>query len=75
MITGKDVRSEIKKAEKIVADEKASVETKLKAIVKLLTVAIKVVVNNRTNIVRIMEHLKIPKIQPTSKNQETESKE
>ncbi len=73
MITGKDVRTEVKKAEQTVADEKIGITAKFIAVVKLLSVGIKIALNNRLNIVRIMEHLKIAKITPdTQKDTKTE---
>jgi len=75
MITGKDVRTEVKKAEITVADEKIGITAKFIAVVKLLSVGIKIALNNRLNIVRIMEHLKIAKITPdTQKEAQTEEK-
>ena len=73
MITGKDVRTEVKKAEQIVADEKSSTANMFQAVVKLISVAIKILLNNRLNIVRIMENLKIAKItSDTQKEAQTE---
>lgn len=75
MITGKDSRIEVKKAEEIVADEKATLIAKLTAILKVISVGIKIALNNRLNIVRIMEHLKIAKIKSeTQREEETEEK-
>ena len=75
MITGKDVRTEVKKAEITVADEKIGITAKFIAVVKLLSVGIKIALNNRLNIVRIMEHLKIAKItSDIQKEAQTEEK-
>lgn len=75
MITGKDVRSEVKKAEETVSNEKTTLIAKLTAILKVISVGIKIALNNRLNIVRIMEHLKIAKIKSeTQKEEKTEEK-
>jgi len=67
MITGKDVRLEQKKAEDTANNPKSTVIDILRAIVKLITVAIKILLNNRLNLARIMEYFKIDKIKPEIK--------
>ena len=64
MITSKDVREEIKIARKVLEDEKASTTEQLKAVLKLVEVDIKVGLSTRVSLVRVMEHLKVPRIQP-----------
>jgi len=64
MITRKDVGEELKKAEDIINDDKLDVIEKLKAIHKLITVAIKIVLNNRTNTMLIMDKVGAEKIVP-----------
>lgn len=61
MITAKDARGEYANAEKKVTSEEG------KAILKVIGVILKIVLSNRTNTVKIMEHLKIPKVQPQTK--------
>jgi len=74
MITGKDSRYEDKKTEEILNSD-APLADKLKAIGKLVSVVLKVALNNRLNIVRIMEHLKIAKItSDIQKEAQTEEK-
>ncbi len=67
MITGKDCRLEQKKAEETANNPKSTVIDILRAVVKLITVAIKILLNNRLNLARIMEHLQIDKIKPEDK--------
>ena len=55
MITRKDVGVELKNAEAIINDEGANVNAKFKAIHKLITVVIKIVLNNRSNTSLIMD--------------------
>ena len=63
MIRTDHVKQEIEKAEKIL--QKA--EPSLQAIFKLVTVVIKIVLNNRRNTAKIMENLKIEADKPTKK--------
>lgn len=67
MITGKDCRLEQKKAEETANNPKSTVIDILRAVVKLITVAIKILLNNRLNLARIMEHLQIDKIKAEEK--------
>ena len=64
MITSKDVREEIKIARKVVEDENSTTQEQLKAVLKLVEVDIKVGLSTRVSLVRVMEHLKVEKIQP-----------
>ena len=64
MITRKDVNEEIQIARKVLEDDNADVNTKLKSVLKLVEVGIKIGCDNRVNLVKIMEHLEVPKVQP-----------
>ena len=70
MITAKHVKVEMKKAKEVFANPNATTEQKLEAIFKLQTVALKLGVSNRLNVVRIMEKLEIPKVEPTRRPEE-----
>ena len=77
MITSKDVREEIKTARTVI-DSDASTADKLKVLLKVMEVGIKVGISTRVSIVRVMEHLKVPKIQPRRREnaeKKTETKE
>jgi len=58
MITSKDVRVEIKKAEETISKESSPA---IKALFKLITIVIKIALGNRTNTVKIMDKLGIPR--------------
>ncbi len=58
MITSKDVREEIKNAEEVISKESSQA---IKALFKLITVVIKIALGNRTNTVKIMDKLEIPR--------------
>jgi hypothetical protein len=73
MITGRDANKEDKKLAEILNSD-VSVSQKLKAIGKLLSVIMRLVLSNRTNVVRIMEHLKVPKLKSEQKNEKEEKK-
>ena len=75
MITAKDVRKEIREAGDIVNDEKATVSDKIKALYKLITVALKVELSTRLNVVRIMEKLGVEKVEPRRSKGTDEKKE
>ena len=76
MITGKDVREELKTAKGVVDDENASVATKLKAIYKIIEVGIKVALGNRLNLVKVMEKLGVDKVKPrVTKDEETKKED
>ena len=70
MITGRDAKTEMKKAQDILNDESASVAKKLKAIGKLVDIVLRVALNNRVNLVKIMEHLQVPKLKPEQRQDE-----
>jgi hypothetical protein len=77
MITTKDVRQELADAKRVV-DSNASVDEKLKAILKVLEVGIKVGLSTRISLVRVMEHLKVEKVQsrrPKNAEEKTNTKE
>jgi hypothetical protein len=65
MIRSDHVREEIAAAGKVIDDANADVSAKLKALYKLTIVAIKVVLGNRLNLVRVMEKLGVEKVKPT----------
>jgi len=69
MIKSGDVKLEVKKAQDIVNDPNASIEDKLKAVVKLQEVALKVALGTRLNVVKIMEKLEIEKVKPQVSNE------
>ena len=68
MITGTDVKQEIKKAQDVVNNVTATVDDKLKAVVKLLEIVLKVELGTRLNVVKIMEKLEIEKVKPQVTN-------
>lgn len=70
MIRGKHVREEIDKQSKIINDSKASVEDKLKALAKMIEVGLKLDLGTRLNVVRLMEHAGIDKVQPKDRKKE-----
>lgn len=74
MITSKDVNVEMKKAEEIVHNDELTVNDKIKALFKVLTVIVKITLGNRTNTVRLMEERKIPKLEPKRDEKATEEK-
>jgi len=74
MITSKDVREEIKTARKVVESD-ATVADKLKAVLKLVEVDIKVGLSTRVSLVRVMEHLKVEKVQPRRPRENAEKTE
>jgi len=74
MITSKDVREEIKIARKVI-DSDATVAEKVKALLKLVEVDIKIGLGNRVNLVRVMEHLKVEKVQPRRPKENAEKPE
>jgi len=69
MLTGKDARYEDKKAGEILASDKP-LGDKLKAIGKLISVTLRIALNNRVNIVKIMEKLGVDKVKPEAKREE-----
>lgn len=73
MITSKDVREEIKIARTIV-ESAVPVADKIKALLKLIEVDIKVGLSIRISLVRVMEHLKVAKIQPRRPKDDAEKK-
>ena len=73
MITSKDVREEIKIARKVI-DSDAPVADKLKVLLKVMEVGIKVGVSTRVSLVKVMEHLKVPKVQPRRPRENAETK-
>lgn len=73
MITSKDVKEEIKIARTVV-DSDASTADKLKVILKLIEVDIKVNLSTRVSLVKVMEHLKVPKVQPRERPRDNEEK-
>ena len=73
MITSKDVREEIRIAREIL-DSDVEVAKKLKAVLKLVEVDIKVGLSTRVSLVRVMEHLKVEKIQPRRPRENAEKK-
>ncbi len=73
MITGKDARLEIKKAKEVV-DSDATVDVKMKSIMKAIEVLSKIDLSIRTSLVRVMDKLEVEKIQtrrPAEKEEET----
>ena len=61
MITSRDVRQEIKD-NRVIVDSDKPVTDKLKALYKLVEVTLKVAVDTRTNTVKVMEKLGVPKV-------------
>ena len=74
MITSKHVREEIKIAQKIVESD-ATVADKLKAVYKLVEVGLKIALDTRGNTVRVMEKLKVEKVQPRRPRENAEKSE
>jgi len=70
MITGKDARFELDATGKIFADPKATVEDKLQAIYKLLTVVLKMDVSIRTNTKLIMDKTGAKPLPPRRRSEE-----
>lgn len=68
MITRKDANKEMVNARKVLADEKATVAEKLKAVGKVAEVTLKVALDNRTNLVRIMEAKGVAKVEPRKRD-------
>ncbi len=75
MITGKDARFEMDATGKVFTDPKATVEDKLKAIYKLLTVVLKMDVSIRTNTKLIMEKTGAKPLPPRHRNEKEEKAE
>lgn len=73
MITSKDVKEEIKIARKVV-DSDASTADKLKVLLKVVEVGIKVGLSTRVSLVKVMEHLKVPKVQPRERPKDNAEK-
>ena len=74
MITSKDVREEIKTARKTIESD-ATVDAKIGAVLKLVEVDIKVGLSTRVSLVKVMEHLKVPKVQPRRPRENAEKTE
>jgi len=74
MITGKDVRYELEATGKVLDDPKATVEDKLKAIYKLLTVVLKVDLSIRTNTKLIMDATGAKPLPPRKRSEKREEK-
>ena len=74
MITGKDVRYELEATGKVLDDPKATVEDKLKAIYKLLTVVLKVDLSIRTNTKILMEKTGAKPLPPRKRSEKKEEK-
>ncbi len=74
MITGKDVRYELDETKKVIDDPKATVEDKLKAIYKLLTVVLKVDLSIRTNTKILMEKTGAKPLPPRKRSEKKEEK-
>ena len=70
MITGKHVREELDATGKVIADPKATVEDKLQAIYKLLTVVLKVDLSIRTNTKLIMDKTGAKPLPPRRRSEE-----
>lgn len=67
MITRKDAMEEMVTARKVIEDDKATVDKKIRAIAKVVEVTLKVVLSNRTNVVRLMEAKGVEKLEPRKK--------
>jgi len=67
MITSEDIKKEVDETGKLINDSKADVNSKFKALWKLITVVLKVVVNTRTNTSLIMTKVGAKPIEPKKK--------
>ncbi len=70
MITAKHVREELEATKKVIDDPKATVQDKLGAIYKLITVVLKVDLSIRTNTKLIMDKTGAKPLVPRKKEQE-----
>ena len=70
MITGRHAKEEMIKARKVIEDKKTSVEQKLQALDKVVEVTLKVVLNIRTDVVKVMENLGIELVKPRKRDNE-----
>ena len=69
MITSKDVRIELKEAQKVIDDPKTSVEEKIKRLLKILEVLTKISLSIRVSLVKTMEKLGVEKVQPRKREE------
>lgn len=74
MITGKDAKKEMIDARKVL-DSEASVEDKLKALGKVVEVTLKVALNIRTNVVKVMEKTGVELVKPRKRDNADTTKE
>lgn len=68
MITGKDVRKELRTAKDTIASKDSTIEQKLEAVRKSVEVGVKVMLGVRASLVRVMEKLDVSKIEPSRTN-------
>ena len=75
MITRKHVAEEMRNTEKVIKDDKASVNDKLSAIYKMVSVVCKVVLSVRVNSIALMKNANVKLVAPrrdaTSDDNET----
>lgn len=65
MITGRDVRKEIRLAKEVIASKDSTAEQRLEALRKSIEVVAKVTLSTRASVVKIMEKLGVDKIAPS----------
>ena len=68
MITGKHVREEMEATQKIIDDPKVQGPDKIKAVYKLITVVLKVVLSVRTNTKLIMDKIGAKPLPPRKRD-------
>ena len=71
MITGNDAKKEDKKMLDVLFSD-APLAEKLKAIGKGVSIAMRIALNNRVNLVKVMEKLDVAKVQPKAKDEKEE---
>jgi len=68
MITGKDVRKELRIAKDTIASKDSTMEQKLEVVRKSVEVGVKVILSVRASLVRVMAKLGVDKVKPSRTN-------